>query len=98
MISLIRLAAPSSLSFGSVHTATGLLKLRPYKITPVQTRANPDNGARIGFCNCLLRSVCDCVANSQVLSFIVEALLRLASKYFFKKGLSRNALMVETSL
>jgi hypothetical protein len=95
MSSLIHLAAPSSLSLGSVHTAMRLLKLRPYKKTPVQTRANPDNGARIGFCNWLFRSARDCIANSQVLSFIDEALMRLASKYFFKKGLLRNALMVE---
>lgn len=45
--------------------------------TPVQRRANPDNGARIGFCNWLLRSARDCVANSKVLPFIDEALLRL---------------------
>jgi hypothetical protein len=95
MSSLIRLAAPSSLSMGSVHTATRFLKLRQYKIKPVQRRANPDNGARIGFCNWLLRSARDCFANPEVLSFIDETLLRLASKCFFKKGQLRNALMVE---
>jgi len=98
MSSLLRLAAPSNLSLGSVHTATRLLKLRPYKIAPVQRRANPDNGARIGFCNWMLRSARDCVANLQVLSFIDEALLRLAFKCFFEKGLLRNALMMEVLL
>lgn len=98
MTSLIHLAAPSSLSLGSVHTATRLLKLRPYKITPVQRRANPDNGARIGFCNWKLRSTRDSVANPQVLPFIDGALLRLAFKCFFEKGLLRNALMMEILL
>jgi len=97
MSSLIRLATPSSLSLGSVHTATRLLKLRPYKITPVQRGANPDNGARIGFCNWMLRSARDCVANPQVLSVIDEELLRLTFKYFFE-GLLRNALKMEVLL
>lgn len=94
----MRLAAPSSLSLGSIHTATRLLKLRPYNITPVQRRANSDNGARIGFCNRMLRSARDSVANPKLLSFIEEALLRLAFKYFFEKGLLRNALMMEVLL
>jgi len=46
----------------------------------------------------MLRSARDCVANPKLLSFIVEALLRLAFKYFFEKGLLRNALMMEVLL
>ncbi|PSN33354.1 hypothetical protein C0J52_27713 [Blattella germanica] len=58
-MSLTRLDAHSGISRSTVHVATKLLKLKPYKIRNVHNLLPPDSVARIEFCRWFQQSVYD---------------------------------------
>lgn len=74
---LRRVAQEVSVSKSLVHTATKILKLKPYKVTVVHELRPLDNEKRITFCNWVLHNIVDGIVDPQLIIFSDEAWFHL---------------------
>ena len=65
------------MSKSSAHTATKLLKLKPYRVSIVQELRPPDNVSRVNFCNWVLQNIVDGIVDPQLIIFSDEAWFHL---------------------
>lgn len=69
-----QLAQETGVSLGSTFTPTRLVTFCQYKIMEVHKPKQPDNKARIHFCNWLVQNVHDGIMDQQLLILTNEAL------------------------
>ena len=76
--SVRRVAQQVGISKTSVHRATKILKLKPYRVSIVQQLQPRDDQARINFCNWILQHIVDGIVNPHLLIFSDEAWFHLS--------------------